>query len=259
MKQIIFSVLFLAFMIHTSYGSDVALTEEDKASAFQAMYSLDKSLFAGDMNLTSGQRAAMKTRVAHNNMYIRWPKGVVPYEIDASLNNIAPMIKQAVDHIRSATENCIKFQPRKGEANYVRFYFGQGCNSPVGMVGRGVQWISLGNGCHFVGTVIHEMLHAIGFDHEQNRPDRDNYLTIDWSNIQDGLAFAFNKVDKGLTYTDFDYDSIMLYGNNAFAKDYSKNTMWDKFGKRKLLNPYERKVMTTWDAYEIKRFYSGVC
>jgi hypothetical protein len=260
MNRIIFSVsLFVA--IHIAYGEHAELTEEQRATAFQALYSNDPALFGGDMNLTSSQKAGLKNRVAHNNMYIRWPKGIVPYHIDKSLNNIAGMIKQAADHIQKATDGCIKLIPRTTEANYVGMYYGQGCNSPVGMTGRGVQWISLGDGCAFVGTIIHEILHAIGFDHEQNRPDRDNYLSIDWNNIQDGLAFAFNKVDRGLTYTDFDYDSIMLYGNNAFAKDYSRPTMWDKKNKppRKLYHPYERTVMTTWDAYEIKRFYQGVC
>jgi len=260
MKQVVFSALLLAFAIHNAYGNENAeLSEDDKATAYQAMYSLDPALYAGDMNLTKAQKAGLKNRVAHNNLRIRWPKGIVPYHIDASLNKIAPMIKQAADHIRTATGGCIKFQPRTNEANYVGLYYGQGCNSAVGMVGNGVQWISLGDGCAFVGTVIHEMLHAIGFDHEQNRPDRDTYLNIDWNNIQNGLAFAFGKVQNGLTYTDFDFDSIMLYGNNAFAKDYNKPTMWDKTGKRKLYHPYERQQMTTWDAYEIKRFYQGVC
>ena len=36
----------------------------------------------------------------------------------------------------------------------------------------------------FTGVVVHEMLHIMGVIHEQNRPDRDNFVTINWANIQ---------------------------------------------------------------------------
>ena len=62
------------------------------------------------------------------------------------------------------------------------------CWSSVGMVG-GVQELSVANAdpqggtCATKGIIMHELFHALGRFHEQNRPDRDNYVTVDKSNV----------------------------------------------------------------------------
>lgn len=40
------------------------------------------------------------------------------------------------------------------------------------------QDVSLDNGCQWGTTPLHEVMHALGFWHEQQRPDRDNHVTI---------------------------------------------------------------------------------
>ena len=61
------------------------------------------------------------------------------------------------------------------------------CNSNVGRSG-GAQTVSLDNGCVHVSIVIHELMHATGFFHEQARADRDDYVIINWDNVQDGRS-----------------------------------------------------------------------
>ena len=50
----------------------------------------------------------------------------------------------------------------------------------------GKQDISIGNGCERKGTILHEIMHSIGFIHEQSRPDRDKYVKVLMDNIKKG-------------------------------------------------------------------------
>ena len=69
------------------------------------------------------------------------------------------------------------------QPNYIHIRSLYGCYSNVGMIG-GKQELSLrAGGCTFMGTAAHELIHALGFYHEQSRADRDNYLRVFYENV----------------------------------------------------------------------------
>lgn len=150
----------------------------------------------------------------------RWPDNIVPYTVEQGFTIEDLMqIVIAVDEWNSQT--CLTLKPRTNEQNYVSIVNGTGCSSYVGMIG-GAQRLKLAKGCRHKRTIIHEFGHAIGFYHEQARPDRDDYVTIHEENIKDGKSHNFDKkedskvTDRGVAY---DYSSIMHYGAKAFSKN----------------------------------------
>ena len=56
--------------------------------------------------------------------------------------------------------------------------------------------ISLDDGCVLPSIVKHELMHAIGFYHEQIRTDRDDYVLVHLDNIEFGLEGNFQKYDS---------------------------------------------------------------
>ena len=45
-------------------------------------------------------------------------------------------------------------------------------------------------GCVRHGTIQHEAMHGLGFEHEQSREDRDNYIKIIEENLMEGSAIG---------------------------------------------------------------------
>ncbi|PRD24976.1 UNVERIFIED_CONTAM: Astacin-like metalloprotease toxin 1 [Trichonephila clavipes] len=142
-----------------------------------------------------------------------WPDGIVPYVEDPGLQEtICFSLGEPWTTSRGTLVSGL-FPERMRKIT-------SDCILDKGRVG-GPQIVSLGNGCGWEGTIVHELVHAIGFYHEQNRSDRDDYLTIYWDNIKKGEEPQFFKLspEQNHLLTPFDYDSIMLYGSLTFSKD----------------------------------------
>ena len=73
--------------------------------------------------------------------------------------------------------------------------FGLRCWSNIGREYSvpGAQELSIGEGCNTKGIITHELMHALGFWHEQSRTDRDDYIAVLWENIKKGSNWSINK------------------------------------------------------------------
>ncbi len=159
--------------------------------------------------MTNVHSAVMRTSKNH-----LWPNGVMPYVIDRTVSAVTrESIGWAIAHLNTTS---LKIQPRGTEADYVIFRdVDRGCASYVGRIGGG-QEIEV-SGCGR-GSVAHEILHAAGFYHEQSRGDRDQWVTINWDDIDPNHRSNFEKRDaQGQDIGGYDYGSLMHYSARAFS------------------------------------------
>lgn len=137
-------------------------------------------------------------------------------------SNMCSAVNDAIALIERNTK--IHFVTYNNHADYIQIRIGdpggfRGGVSPFGRRG-GMQEIIVSSGINS-GVIAHELLHSLGIYHEQSRKDRDNYITIIKENIIDKYAYNFNIV-PGVSYTGYDYASIMHYFSTAFTKDEKK-------------------------------------
>jgi hypothetical protein len=160
----------------------------------------------------------------------RWPKltnghVIVPYEIDAAqsyTDDEIANIKKAMNWIERVS--CVQFKEQSGETNYLFFTIeGSGCWSYVGMqrAKHKKQTVNFAHTCtKRIGTMAHEMIHALGFWHAQSHTDRDEFVKINTENIIEGYEKNFKRMSASVATnfgTPYDYYSIMHYPPKAFS------------------------------------------
>ena len=138
----------------------------------------DSNYYEGDMMIQESDENKVAMYTAK-----RWPDGKIPYVMeDKFTEDERAAIARGIMLLQERT--CIRFEPRDNtEEDYVLIRRGPGCAAHVGRIG-GQQWIILGDGCFGIETVTHELMHSVGFIHEQSRPDRDDHVEIVWDNIK---------------------------------------------------------------------------
>ncbi|KAF8796195.1 Zinc metalloproteinase nas-15 like protein [Argiope bruennichi] len=136
-----------------------------------------------------------------------------------------------------------------------------GCFSELGKVG-GVQSLSLESDiCMKKGVILHEMMHSLGFLHEQTRYDRDDHVRVLWDNIVPGMEPNFSKMrpsEIDLLDLGYDYESIMHYGAYMFAQDRSLPTLKptnEHVPLRQLGYGQAQGVFSELDIQKINKFY----
>uniref|UniRef100_A0A672JK85 Metalloendopeptidase n=1 Tax=Salarias fasciatus TaxID=181472 RepID=A0A672JK85_SALFA len=166
-------------------------------------------LFEGDLMIPT-TRSARKCLNRPDNCL--WPKNrngdvEVPYKLSEKYGGVpVHCITKTLD---LESETCIRFVPYRRDTDEWRTVLGRIPNR---------QKLSLQKGCLVFGIIQHELMHALGFFHEQSRSDRDRHIRINFENILSYYKNNFEKHDTNNLGVPYDYSSVLHYGKTAFAK-----------------------------------------
>ena len=145
-----------------------------------------------------------------------WPTTEIPYFIQPNLSS-PDRVLQALAFFSGTN---VHFVPYVDQEDAIVFEQGMGaCKSYLGYIG-GHQKIILSNGCS-PKEIAHEIMHSLGFLHEQNRTDRDSYVNVLWDNVDPKFRINFEKFSSAMMkvsgLTQFDFESLMIYPENMFS------------------------------------------
>jgi hypothetical protein len=237
----------------TQYEGDMIPADEEQLSLFQ--------------RISEGRRTnRTDSEISSTAAGIRWSRGIVNYCYASDVSHDVKRLFQASAHQYMKALPCLQFRDvgwksgsswdhqskqlcGQSPAIFITSHPYRGCYSYVGMVPQfKSQQLQLNNpGCLSIGTITHEIGHAVGMAHEQARPDRDQYVKINVGNVKDGMMRNFEIIHRADQSLDYDYLSIMHYDAFAFAKDRSKPTILSgvatEMGNRVGLSSYDTQQL----------------
>lgn len=205
--------------------------------------------FSEDDNIPGNENAAIKFRHYH------WPEGIVPYVISSDFSAVETTFIETV-MLEFHFFTCVRFRRRQDEEDYIHIVapIQRHCTSYIGRQGRR-QDVRL-NKIHCLNrnTILHELMHVLGFVHEHSRYDRDTYVEILEENIYPYARKYFKKASQDtVTHlnTPYDFESVMHYPKMAYSKN-GKDTIRPKGATIQI----ESNGLSEIDKVRINRLYN---
>lgn len=179
-------------------------------------------LMDGDIIL-SVENLNAATYTFPNNGY--WKDGLVPFEFDPESEYTQSEKTKLIDAMIEIEDIAnVSFVNRTSQTHsYVSITKGNTCSATPGYLGDAIEHgMVLHWSCFFDHRkLLHELMHVLGFMHEQYRYDRDDYIEIQWDNMDEKYhkRFAKSPVPSLITSEEYGYNSVMHYHTYNYSNN----------------------------------------
>ena len=193
-----------------------AASADDEASNTRD-YVVEDGVAVIDGDIVIGQPGSAG-RAAVVGAITPWPTSQIPFFIPDDV----PDQERIIQAIVAFDHTSVQFVQYTNQRDVLVFKNAVGtCKSYMGRIG-GKQPIFISPNCG-AHEIAHELMHALGFLHEQNRTDRDSYITINRENIDGAKILNFEKFPQDFMILSglapFDTTSIMIYPAKMFSRN----------------------------------------
>lgn len=191
----------------------------------------DSLIYQGDIVLSIDQYNLLhktdSTKLKSSAICKPWPSNIIYYSIEPTFTQAeASEIEAGLASWESGTN--INFVWRTNQTTYINFQLTTGTPMSYLGFGTGIRPIYLNRSNSFGNYIIkHEIAHALGLDHEHQKPNRDLFINMHWDQVDLSLLSQYSISFTNRKYTsDFDFNSITLGAADGLATKISNNLSW---------------------------------
>ncbi|KAL7645903.1 UNVERIFIED_CONTAM: hypothetical protein RMT77_002800 [Armadillidium vulgare] len=186
---------------------------------------------------------------------VKKESGFIPFEFKrcAYGSDEEALIRDIMHQFYDLTNGCVEFVERTNETSYLLIISHDFSAATIGYDER-FNIFAMNSNYMDNATILHGLYHILGFEHEQCRTDRNEYVTVLYENIYGAEYLNFNEVyDADVLKVPYDYESIAHFPEFASSKN-GKSTIITKDKKyQKIIGTKE--VLSEKDILKIKKKY----